>query len=133
MAILGSSMILIWRRIMTDYESMSDFEINKAVAKAQGRLLEVPKGMLPEVIGDVRCYYDEQRVIWQCHFGYCDSPDDAWPIIVDKNISLSSPLDGGYLDQWKASKDCVDAECFNVNPLRAAMIVYLMMQENDND
>lgn len=64
---------------------------------------------------------------------YCNNPADAWPIIVENEISLISRCANG---EWKAQlhlgrEDIFDsyASCWDKNPLRAAMIVFLMMQE----
>ena len=91
-----------------DYSKLSDFEINSAVSMA---LLD--KSAIPSAryvaIGD-----------------YCNNPTDAWPIIEKYRISF---LD--QLTEW-----CVDAKgvspVFEANPLRGAMIVFLMMQESAN-
>ena len=59
---------------------------------------------------------------------YCNNPSDAWPIILESKASLN-PYDNS--DEWFATTDTsffVDDK----NPLRAAMIVYLMMQEQNN-
>lgn len=117
-----------------DYSKMSDFEINKCVAKIYGGFAltlavhnEPPSGKS----------FDPGR------FDPCNNPADAWPIIVGNKISIVS-LD----NKWIAAPiDTVidgitgDSEvCFyasfdavsDVNPLRSAMIVFLMMQESKN-
>ncbi|WP_159122024.1 phage protein NinX family protein [Citrobacter werkmanii] len=57
---------------------------------------------------------------------YCNDASVAWPIIIRNRISI---LD--QLTEW-----CVDANgvcpVFDKNPLRAAMIVFLMMQDSAN-
>lgn len=104
-----------------DYSKMSDFEINSAVSMAMAR-----KSVKPEskyvVIND-----------------YCNNPTDSWPIIAQNKISLNHFAGEGV---WCAhaeglmTEGCwcwdVDPEYYydNTNPLRAAMIVFLMMQEN---
>lgn len=64
---------------------------------------------------------------------YCNNPTDAWPIIEKHGITLA--FDGS---DWWATSDAhwVDG-CewqihgeINSKPFRAAMICYLMMQEN---
>lgn len=66
-------------------------------------------------------------------FDPCNNPSDAWTIILKNEISLNSRCANG---EWKAQifirrNDIVDeyASCWDKNPLRAAMIVFLMMQE----
>ncbi len=57
---------------------------------------------------------------------YCNDPSASWPIIEKYRISI---LD--QLTEW-----CVDAKgvspIFDTRPLRAAMIVFLLMQEANN-
>ena len=71
-------------------------------------------------------------------FDPCNNPSDAWPIILANNISITKCL---HLDEWEVFgggvlvdyEHCIISECgcfcSNKNPLRAAMIVFLMMQE----
>lgn len=106
---------------MTDYSNMSDDEINSRVAET-----------LP-----IRfTYYSDY--IWnteeECRFDPCNNPSDAWPIILSNLIALK-PVKlyvGGH--RWFASKGDGDfgLKFADDNPLRAAMIVYLMMKESEN-
>lgn len=100
---------------MTDYSQLSDFEINKRVFNI------LMKGRS----------WDRQG---NGSFNYCNNPTDAWPIIVENKIMLSPRCAD---DEWKAQiylgrEDIFDnyASAWHKNPLRAAMIVFLMMQEN---
>lgn len=104
-----------------DYSQLSDFEINSAVSMA---LLD--KSANPSsryvAIGD-----------------YCNNPADAWPIIVDNEISLNS-----YSGTWEASyeydapigafgtDELVTKAVEGKNPLRTAMIAFLMKREHSN-
>lgn len=132
---------------MTDYSKMSDFEINCKVANALGMTKHF-------FFLDAEDEFDddiepsERGPIWQTreHFvnGYrpsngnpfnpCNNPSDAWPIILSNLIALK-PVKlyvGGY--RWFASKGDGDfgLKFADDNPLRAAMIVYLMMKESEN-
>ncbi|HDR2728419.1 MULTISPECIES: phage protein NinX family protein [Enterobacter cloacae complex] len=104
-----------------DYSQLSDFEINSAVSMA---LLD--KSANPSAryvaIGN-----------------YCNNPADAWPIIVDNEISLNS-----YSGTWEASyeydapigafgtDELVTKAVEGKNPLRTAMIAFLMKREHSN-
>lgn len=101
---------------MKDYGAMSDFEINCAVAIA---------------------IWDTDVTAVDLEFEPCSSWCDAGPIIVSNKISLHAP---SLLDSWSAEfvgsdddvNDGYEADYFqhrNINPLRAAMIIFLMMQE----
>lgn len=103
-----------------DYSKLSDYEVSKLVAMAIGGFLEED-------------FCDTHSVIFKHHGRYqysffepCTNPSDAWPIIEKYRISF---LD--QLTEW-----CVDAKgvspVFEANPLRGAMIVFLMMQDSAN-
>lgn len=97
---------------------MSDFEINKAAA-ASILSVSVESRWLPAIIPD-----------------YCNNPSDAWPIIVENGIA---PLVEDYtlnVEDWvwvvSAPRKPLGSGRIarrHKKPLRAAMIVYLMMQE----
>jgi len=93
-----------------DYSKLSDFEINEVVSMA---LLSQSKN--PEskyvAIGN-----------------YCNSWADAGPIIVANRITLMPASTG---DKWMAQAFEYAIADVSINPLRAAMIVYLMMQEGE--
>ncbi|MDT8853006.1 phage protein NinX family protein [Pantoea dispersa] len=110
---------------MMNHTKMSDFEINKAVGEI---ILEGKWACKPGCAGN-------QSDSW--HYGsvdtfvtpypalpdYCNSWADAGPIIEQKKISLE------FVGMWRASTyEGIEREA-NENPLRAAMIVLLMMQE----
>ncbi|EKY3088549.1 DUF2591 family protein [Cronobacter dublinensis] len=70
---------------------------------------------------------------------YCNNPSDAWPIIVANGISLNH-----YTGTWEASyeydapigafrtDETVTCAIEHKNPLRAAMIAFLLMQESQH-
>ncbi|MFE0584830.1 phage protein NinX family protein [Pantoea vagans] len=108
-----------------NYSEMSDFEINREVAGEVG-------GFLAKDI------FEEEKTIFKWHpgnkyskFDPCKSWADAGPIIESGLISIQF-----YQGSWMASVNPSQetgfrAACFieRENPLRAAMIVFLMMQE----
>ena len=113
-----------------NYEEMSDKEINIAVASAVGESPFVSKcinfgGSESSVaVGFGNC----MRTV-----DYCNRWEDAGPVIFDNGICLASPvkprdewiitwtIDGGL---WSVN----DITYRHKNPLRAAMIVYLKME-----
>ncbi|TCD25009.1 DUF2591 domain-containing protein [Lelliottia amnigena] len=115
-----------------DYSKMSDFEVNKAVAEIA-------------INGDWFLEPTDGSPYWHFNHGvqgkntvklpnYCNNPADAWPIISGNLIALR-PVEkyvGGY--RWFATKGEGDfgAKCADENPLRAAMCLFLMMQESTN-
>lgn len=62
---------------------------------------------------------------------YCNNPSDAWKIIVDNGISLECIVVNRHEKTWRAQLKpaYVKHRVNHKNPLRAAMIVFLMMQE----
>ena len=100
-----------------NYEAMSDDEINYEVAKHSfdAEWLERhygKEGMIPD---------------------YCNDVGDAWPIILEHGISLCKP--NSYRDEWSCfrrdSIGFVSHIAHHERPLRAAMIVYLKMENAD--
>lgn len=115
-----------------NYEEMSDFEINKAVAEALGIDVSGQKKNGPS--GAV-FICDKQR-----HVDYCNVPNDAFPIITRNKMEMWAEchqaeneksesgwkLTGRFFDKDKKFQ-CI--RYFDKNPLRAAMIVFLKMNE----
>lgn len=108
---------------MTDYSKMSDFEINKAIAsliysKSQ---TTTPYNHRP----DVQVFHLNGTNEF---FDYCNNPADAWQIIVEHGIGII-PYKKGLSESWNVSTGLINGTIKDTNPLRAAMIVFLMMQE----
>jgi hypothetical protein len=109
---------------MIDYESMNDRQVNTNVAIALG--FTVFDGA--EVIhGEIHAAKPDG--FGSCYLNYCNNPSDAWPIIVENKISILK-YDGmaGWLALSPAPTGMPRHE--DTNPLRAAMIVFLKMQES---
>jgi len=118
-----------------NYSEMSDFEINKAAALAAGYQLRSDfQSLLDEFApGCVNVIIDGS----QSTFDPCNSWADAGPIIDENNITIVNDNPGrryavnsvsGYNDGASNCKMAADE-----SGLRAAMIVFLMMQESKND
>ena len=109
---------------MKNYEEMSDFEINMSVTCevfiCHGWSISDSGGSF------YHCGIDGSGYFIQHVIDYCNNPSDAWPIIMRNKISIFPT--GLESDIWRAESyfiDCVK----HSNPLRAAMIVFLMMQD----
>ena len=122
-----------------NYEEMSDFEVNMRVACSIDGV-SVDESGNPEYAIDCFLHSDNGiSVKWlRCgndefeFFNPCNNPSDAWPIIFSSRIMLN-PYCADEL--WKAEVPCgfdgffkTYATCYHRNPLRAAMVVFLMMQ-----
>ncbi|HDP6588016.1 TPA: DUF2591 family protein [Escherichia coli] len=112
-----------------DYSQLSDFEINKRVFKAivGAKPLGYPHN------ADGRSVGNESNGNYRW-YDYCNNPEDAWPIITGNKISImfdstDTRYEGEYHEWCDAISSC---QKFGIqhqsNPLRAAMIVFLMMQ-----
>lgn len=125
---------------MKDYASMSDFEINSAVHNA---LLDKPYELTFHGDGKITWKDKERGGVWETGIvqytknglhDYCNNPADAWPIITENKISIYAMSETDARGKWGAEAFYPsEAYHFNDNPLRAAMIVFLMMKESEND
>ncbi len=93
---------------MKDYASMSDFEIN---CRVHAEVMEI-SGLDSFKAKD-----------------YCHNPADAWSIITASMISIRPIGSGGQL--WEASGMGGMKADYDKNPLRAAMVVFLIMKDGE--
>ncbi|EIX0011631.1 DUF2591 family protein [Escherichia coli] len=121
-----------------DYSQLSDFEINVAVFEAiHNGSPDYKEGENGDMVfvsfeGDIVNGDAVEVEVERGSFNPCANPADAWPIITENNISiiLDNPSMPCATDN---ARDLFDDALPNVgvaydNPLRAAMIVFLMMQ-----
>lgn len=108
---------------MKDYSKKSDFEVSHEVAMLW--------------LKDYRYEYyqhgtcDGVEVYSECGFvdryDYCNNPSDAWPIMEENKIGLAF-VNG----EWRASSVNAGYHEYSDNSaFRAAMIVYLMMKDEE--
>lgn len=111
---------------MTDYSVLSDISINAMVSRK----------LYGELSHDHRLELVNQVV------DYCNKPDDAMPIIIENKISIAFDTNENEWLAWgdfefdQCGWDMINEPtiyCSHANPLRAAMIVFLQMQENNHD
>lgn len=115
-----------------NYSEMSDFEINKAVAVAQGYPAEnCDFGWTGKP--DVGVEWNDETGYPTKSFNYCNSWADAGPIIQDKGISLTYVGKGHLRGEWGADAPSGKPYLYGGNPLRATMIVYLMMHDKGEE
>ena len=124
-----------------DYSNLSNGQINYLVAN-KNLGLEYDKNVLEEYSdwdGYVKIEFPFGGITY---FDPCKISSDAQPIIVENRIAVINDTDGNchayILDSWPPTPDgeCVEAFVYKCkytdpNPLRAAMIVYLMMKEGE--
>lgn len=117
-----------------DYSKLSDQEVNAVVAKKIGIQFDEEGPCIFDSSNIDSPYSDGEPVRFS--FDPCNNAADAWPIIESNGISIVKHGHG----MWLASSDAywVDGVEWQIggenhpNPLRAAMIVFLMMQESAN-
>lgn len=107
-----------------DYNKMTDRDIDARVLQA--------------VYGNQATDKDIVQAWLRGGFKYTTNPADAWPIITEHGINLAFDKNedewvawGDFafdLAGWDMKEQPAEYE-HNKNPLRAAMVVYLMMQE----
>lgn len=124
-----------------DYSQLSDFEINVAVFEAiHNGSPDYKEGENGDMVfvsfeGDIVNGDAVEVEVERGSFNPCANPADADPIIVENRIGIIPAPENGL---WKAAHRKVgsDSTTYHMtqdeNPLRAAMIVFLMMQENQN-
>lgn len=112
---------------MIDYSKMSDFEINKRVALASGKNIKFISVDVDD--NDIGVIVGQKHTRQQLSFDPCNNPADAWPIILSNKIGINPATAS---DKWAAHYCNWDIAVADENPLRAAMIVFLMMQESKN-
>ena len=113
-----------------DYSKRSDFEINKMVAEKLGayhkgwsHLIDAHSNAVPVMV--------DGSVFW---VDYCNNPAFAWPIILDNSIRIEKR--GDKTEFWRAMTwNQISGNVYipihqdSDKKLRAAMIVFLMMNE----
>lgn len=119
---------------MKTWDDWSDFEINIAVADALGVFWHCA----PHRNAEYKWLYSENYHLCDTKVNhsvelpmYCSSPADMWPIIADSRISIETAdiINGEltweafclFVDDWRSARHK------NANPLRAAAIVFLIM------
>lgn len=128
-----------------NYETMTDFEINLEVMKIKlsGQIIKYHDQEVDELIQMLGIDGGKPTVKFTTasgsnqSFDGCNNPADAWPIIVENEISINPcySLGGSTMNyeptgKWSAEHFNLESEQItHKNPLRAAMIVFLMMQE----
>lgn len=121
---------------MSDYSKLSDFEVNSAVHNA---LMKEPykieflgNDRIRWVRGSTNVTTEKVEYSKKSLKDYCNNPADAWPIIVENGISLECITVNRHEKTWRAQfkPAYVKHHANDKNPLRAAMIVFLMMQNH---
>ncbi|HAJ6814802.1 phage protein NinX family protein [Escherichia coli] len=124
-----------------DYSQLSDFEINVAVFEAiHNGSPDYKEGENGDMVfisfeGDIVNGDAVEVEVERGSFNPCANPADSWPVIAKHQISICAyeRNNPGMKNEywWEADRFCEFITIDN-NPLRAAMIVFLMMQDANN-
>ncbi|HEK2896821.1 phage protein NinX family protein [Proteus terrae] len=118
---------------MNKYTELSDLEINKRVFVAAKIEHEDT-----DLHGNKVFYGDGAKWI---EFDPCNNPSDAMPIIIENKIAIF-PMNALGVKYWCAASEFKDIgekeivwglESNNQNPLRAAMELFLMLKDAENE
>lgn len=123
---------------MTDYSQMSDLEINGLIAIKTQKPGDWTQARGKTFIHE---YADAGAFKGICigwkEFDPCNNPADAWPIIIENKIAIIPDSADGewvafneftlYEGDWMFASD-PERHVNGSNPLRVAMIVFLMMK-----
>lgn len=101
-----------------EYSQLSDRDIDALV--------------LQVIYGNQAKDKDIMRAWLRGGFKYTTNPADAWPIIAENKISIYAAILGDSRGEWGAEASFTEHYHFHNNPLRAAMIVFLMMKDDKN-
>ncbi|MEH1303684.1 phage protein NinX family protein [Raoultella ornithinolytica] len=111
-----------------DYSKLSDFEINKLVFERKTTLAALS---YPHNADKRSCGHKDINNIYHW-FDFCNNPADAWPIIIENHIAVA-PYQHTLPQAWPTAFGLVSKfTTEDKNPLRAAMITFLKMQESQN-
>ena len=111
--------------MMMNYEEMSDNEINQAITALIFDCEEWPLSECGKYF--YHCGVDGAGFFEKEVADYCNNPSDAWPIVIQNKVTVFSPNDTHDDSLWMA--ELGEFSHFSINPLRAAMIVFLMMRD----
>lgn len=114
-----------------DYSKLSDFEINKRVADIAMNGTWHVKPSHPDNDTGGWLYGSNGIQTYELP-DYCNNPADAWPIIEANNIAVI-PYRHTLPQAWPTAFGVTSRfTTEDEKPLRAAMIVFLMMQDSAN-
>lgn len=101
---------------------LSDAQINMMVCKKLGLGLSSYVRIITQ--DDATILLDDNKTL----VDYCNNPVDAWPIIVEHRINIEwHEWKNGIFRPYALNNETMKS-CYDTNPLRAAMIVFLEMQ-----
>ncbi|MRT01930.1 phage protein NinX family protein [Ewingella americana] len=110
---------------MKDYSTMDDLEINQRVFFWRNGEIKECKGLAKVADGHISYL----TTLGYVRFDPCNNPADAWPIILENKINIDhrDTFKAGPMASMSGRKDIYAVD---KNPLRASMIVFLMMKDD---
>ena len=95
---------------------MTDFELNKSLAKALGAYIEPPAGFATEIVGDTLMWYGERRELYCCFPNYLEW-EVLMPLVIEHKLRFTPHPNDSYEAAKYAKELCI--EIVNKNPQRA--------------
>ena len=111
-----------------DYSTLNDDKINQLIAKAVGLRVALIDYVMPDgSIAVLNSSSSAARLL----VNYCTCPKDTMPLIIKNNISILAPsFFEDELSGWGACSEVDHSVIYrSSNPLRAAAIMFLIMNE----
>lgn len=117
---------------MNKYTELSDFEVNKKVAYL---FLNDGYYEIDSYRQEVMYFRSGSGKGLYRDYDPCNNPSDAMPIIIENLISLMADMSDGRESTWWCASDISNGFTSNYksNPLRAAMEVFLMIKDAENE
>lgn len=113
---------------MKDYSKMSDFEICGYVSMHEHGFSWIEFD--DEMSSHVKCGNEGSPGFAIVEVkDYCNNPSDAWPIIIENSITFNYDTAQVHVGSYFSDKAKVSEN--RSKALRAAMIVYLMMKDEE--
>ena len=98
---------------------MNDFELNEAIAKVLGEFTAPPAMAEQEIIGDVLCYYEENRTIAACHYDYIARWECLMPLVVEHEINFRYAREINAYEVYNHLSEQPFHHCVSKDPQRA--------------
>ncbi|ATN01146.1 phage protein NinX family protein [Proteus terrae] len=123
---------------MNKYTELSDFEINKRVAIFIGFSCYYGDGSYTNGLGSRAAIVKGKNNHGNFRLGEfdpCNNSADAMPIIIGNLISLMADMSEDRGSAWWCASDISNGitSRYKSNPLRAAMEVFLMVKDAENE
>lgn len=107
--------------------AMPELELNKALAVLLNEYINPPDNLVAEDLGGSLHYRNNYGSYIKCHPNYCADTERTVNLAFDHRLRVSP-----YMDIWVVDFTATGVSCYHTDPLRAIVIVLiLVLQERD--